>query len=43
MIEITAKLVHEQINFFLCGEIVECFISFTHPVLPEYKIAQSNK
>lgn len=43
MIEITAKLVHEKKNFFLCGEFVECFISFSHPCLPEYKIAQSNK
>lgn len=43
MIEINAKLVREQKTFFLCGEIVECFISFTHPTLPEYKIAQSNK
>lgn len=43
MIEINAKLVREQKTFFLCGEIVECFISFTHPTLPEHKIAQSNK
>lgn len=43
MIEINAKLVREQKNFFLCGEIVECFISFSHPSLPEHKIAQSNK
>lgn len=43
MIEINAKLVREQKTFFLCGEIVECFISFSHPTLPEHKIAQSNK
>lgn len=43
MIEINAKLVREQRSFFLCGEIVECFISFAHPSLPEYKIAQGNK
>lgn len=43
MIEINAKLVREQRTFFLCGEIVECFISFTHPSLPEYKRALGNK
>lgn len=43
MIEITARLVREQTPVFLCGEIVECFISFTNPSLPEHRIAQSNK
>ncbi|XP_059612847.1 RAB6A-GEF complex partner protein 2 [Phlebotomus argentipes] len=42
MIEITSKLVREQTPVFLCGEVVECFISFTNPSLPEHKIAQSN-
>ncbi|GAB0092887.1 RAB6A-GEF complex partner protein 2 [Sergentomyia squamirostris] len=42
MIEITSKLVREQTPVFLCGEVVECFISFTNPTLPEHKIAQSN-
>lgn len=43
MIEITAKLVRDQTPVFLCGEIVECFLYFTNPPLPEHKIAQSNK
>lgn len=43
MIEITAKLVREKRTFFLCGEIVECFISFSHPTLPEHKYAQSSR
>ena len=43
MIEITARLVREQTPVFLCGEIVECFISFKNPPLPEHRISQSNK
>lgn len=43
MIEITSKLLREQTPVFLCGEMVECFISFTNPSLPEHRIAQSHK
>lgn len=43
MIEITAKLVREQTPVFLSGELVECFLSFTNPSLPEHRISQSNK
>lgn len=43
MIEINARLLREQTPVFLCGEVVECFISFTNPSLPEHRIAQSNK
>lgn len=42
MIEITAKLVRDQSAVFLCGEIVECLITFTNPKLSEHAISQSN-
>ncbi|XP_053657770.1 RAB6A-GEF complex partner protein 2 [Anopheles marshallii] len=42
MIEINAKLLRDQSAVFMCGEIVECFIDFIHPSLPEHKISQSN-
>ncbi|XP_062562117.1 RAB6A-GEF complex partner protein 2 [Armigeres subalbatus] len=42
MIEITAKLIRDQSAVFLCGETVECLITFTNPTLPEHKISQSN-
>ncbi|XP_050297479.1 RAB6A-GEF complex partner protein 2 [Anthonomus grandis grandis] len=40
MIEITAKLVRGHV--FLSGEVVECIISFTHPVSPSHKVSQSH-
>lgn len=40
MIVITAKLVRDQSSVFLCGETVECFISFANPV--ENRTSQSN-
>ncbi|KAL1500743.1 hypothetical protein ABEB36_006188 [Hypothenemus hampei] len=40
MIEVTAKLIRGHV--FLSGEIVECIVSFSHPILPSHKIAQSN-
>ncbi|KAL1375216.1 hypothetical protein pipiens_017623 [Culex pipiens pipiens] len=42
MIEITAKLIRDQSAVFLCGEVVECLITFTNPTLPEHRISQSN-
>lgn len=43
MIEIKAEILRDQSAVYLCGEIVECFITFTNPLVPEHKIAQSNK
>lgn len=43
MIVVTAKLVRDQSPVFLCGETVECFISFANPTLPENRISQSNR
>ncbi|CAG9760219.1 unnamed protein product [Ceutorhynchus assimilis] len=40
MIEVTAKLVRGHV--FLSGEIVECLISFSHPVSPSHKVSQSH-
>lgn len=42
MIVITAKLVRDQSAVFLCGETVECFISFANPSLNEHRVSQSN-
>lgn len=42
MIEITARLIRDQSAVFLCGETVECLITFTNPSLPEHRISQSN-
>ncbi|XP_065082908.1 RAB6A-GEF complex partner protein 2 [Ochlerotatus camptorhynchus] len=42
MIEITAWLIRDQSAVFLCGETVECLITFTNPSLPEHRISQSN-
>lgn len=39
MIEVTAKLVRSQI--FLSGEVVECIITFSHPVSPTHKVVIS--
>ncbi|KAF7279992.1 hypothetical protein GWI33_006508 [Rhynchophorus ferrugineus] len=40
MIEVTAKLIRGHV--FLSGEVVECLISFTHPVSPSHKVSQSH-
>lgn len=42
MIEITAWLIRDQSAVFLCGETVECLITFKNPSLPEHRISQSN-
>lgn len=36
MIEVTAKLVRGHV--FLSGEVVECIITFSHPVSPTHKV-----
>uniref|UniRef100_U5EY67 Putative retrograde golgi transport protein rgp1 n=1 Tax=Corethrella appendiculata TaxID=1370023 RepID=U5EY67_9DIPT len=41
MIEITAKLIREH-SAFLCGESVECLITFRNPANNQHKISQSN-
>ncbi|XP_030762146.1 RAB6A-GEF complex partner protein 2 [Sitophilus oryzae] len=40
MIEVTAKLIRGHV--FLQGEVVECLISFSHPVSPTHKVSQSH-
>ncbi|XP_066260693.1 RAB6A-GEF complex partner protein 2 [Euwallacea similis] len=40
MIEITAKLIRSHV--FLSGEVVECILSFSHPVSPSHKVSQSH-
>lgn len=40
MIEVIAKLVRGHV--FLSGEVVECVISFSHPVSPSHKVSQSH-
>ncbi|ENN70268.1 RAB6A-GEF complex partner protein 2 [Dendroctonus ponderosae] len=40
MIEVSAKLVRGHV--FLSGEVVECIISFNHPVATAHKVSQSH-
>lgn len=40
MIEVTAKLIRGSV--YLSGESVECCITFSNPLLPDHKIAQSH-
>lgn len=42
MIVVTAKLVRDESAVFLCGETVECFISFANPTNQEHRVSQSN-
>lgn len=42
MIEISAKLLRNQSAVFLCGEIVEVFITISNHTLPEQLKSQSN-
>jgi hypothetical protein len=43
MIQIEAKLLRDQSAIFLCGEVLECFITFTNLTLPEQRTTFSNK